>query len=265
MSQLTARRCDRRPPTRRHDGQRADRAAMDTRPDRSRGRRPGPHRPRASPRTSSAGVTESNLGERVVARRQLSGRPTLRPPPGPSRRRRGHRRDRHRRGTHPSSPPSTTAPGKRRPRQPRWPPEPNQRRLTPRVIRLPETEPPHEYRALTGWWPRAAGAVLHVAVRRIRGSLLEARGSVGWREHRHRPRHRGCARGASCRRRHVVHGESFEFGAFDFTHKGRRVHGGGDTGVCATGFSFVTDQEGSRLAGPLTSILALRHGVRHPG
>ena len=62
---------------------------------------------------------------------------------------------------------------------------------------------------------------------------------------------------------HVVHGESFELGAFDFTHKGRRVHGGGDSGVCATGFSFVTDQEGSRLAGPLTSILALRHGVRH--
>ena len=62
---------------------------------------------------------------------------------------------------------------------------------------------------------------------------------------------------------HVVHGESFELGAYDFTHKGRRVHGGGDSGVCATGFSFVTDQEGSRLAGPLTSILALRHGVRH--
>ena len=63
---------------------------------------------------------------------------------------------------------------------------------------------------------------------------------------------------------HVVHGRTFELDAFDFTHKGRRVHGGGDSGVCATGFSFVTDQEGSRLAGPLTSILALRHGVSHP-
>jgi hypothetical protein len=63
---------------------------------------------------------------------------------------------------------------------------------------------------------------------------------------------------------HVVHGESFELGAFDFTHRGRRVHGGGDSGVCATGFSFVTDQEGSRLAGPLTSILALRHGCPAP-
>ena len=62
---------------------------------------------------------------------------------------------------------------------------------------------------------------------------------------------------------HVVHGKSFELDAFDFTLAGRRVHGGGDSGVCATGFSFVTDQEGSRIAGPLTSILALRHGVSH--
>ena len=45
---------------------------------------------------------------------------------------------------------------------------------------------------------------------------------------------------------HVVHGKSFELDAFDFTLAGRRVHGGGDSGVCATGFSFVTDQEGSR-------------------
>jgi hypothetical protein len=63
---------------------------------------------------------------------------------------------------------------------------------------------------------------------------------------------------------HVVHGKTFELGAFDFTNKGRRVHGGGDSSVCATGFSFVTDQEGSRLAGPLTSILALRRGVSTP-
>ena len=62
---------------------------------------------------------------------------------------------------------------------------------------------------------------------------------------------------------HVVHGKTFELDGFDFTHEGRRVHGGGDSGVCATGFSFVTDQEGSRLAGPLTSILALRHGASH--
>jgi hypothetical protein len=60
---------------------------------------------------------------------------------------------------------------------------------------------------------------------------------------------------------HVVHGKTFELDEFEFTYQGRRVHGGGDSGVCATGFSFVTDQEGSRLAGPLTSILALRYGV----
>jgi hypothetical protein len=64
---------------------------------------------------------------------------------------------------------------------------------------------------------------------------------------------------------HVVHGKTFELGAFEFTHQGRYVHGGGDSGICATGFSFVTDHEGSRLAGPLTSILAVRHGLSRPG
>ena len=63
---------------------------------------------------------------------------------------------------------------------------------------------------------------------------------------------------------HVVHGKSFGLDGFDFTLAGRRVHGGGDSGVCATGFSFVPDQEGSRIAGPLTSILALRYGVSRP-
>ena len=60
---------------------------------------------------------------------------------------------------------------------------------------------------------------------------------------------------------HVVHGRTFELDDFDFTRAGRRVHGGGDSGVCSTGFSLVTDEAGSRIAGPLTSILALRHGV----
>jgi hypothetical protein len=60
---------------------------------------------------------------------------------------------------------------------------------------------------------------------------------------------------------HVVYGRSFALDDFDFTLAGRRVRGGGDSGVCSTGFSFVTDEAGSRIAGPLTSILALRHGV----
>ena len=60
---------------------------------------------------------------------------------------------------------------------------------------------------------------------------------------------------------HVVHGKTFVLDDFDFTRAGRRVHGGGDSGVCSTGFSFVTDEAGSRIAGPLTSILALRHGI----
>ena len=60
---------------------------------------------------------------------------------------------------------------------------------------------------------------------------------------------------------HVVHDRTFVLDDFDFTHAGRRVHGGGESGVCSTGFSFVTDEAGSRIAGPLTSVLALRHGV----
>ncbi len=57
---------------------------------------------------------------------------------------------------------------------------------------------------------------------------------------------------------HVVHDKTFELDAFEFTHEGRRVHGGGDSGVCATGFSFIIDEAGSRLSGPLTSVLAVR-------
>lgn len=36
------------------------------------------------------------------------------------------------------------------------------------------------------------------------------------------------------------------------------VHGGGNSGVCATGFSFKTS-DGDRLAGPLTAITAVRY------
>lgn len=36
------------------------------------------------------------------------------------------------------------------------------------------------------------------------------------------------------------------------------LHGGGNSGVCATGFSF-TAEDGDRVSGPLTAILAVRH------
>jgi hypothetical protein len=36
------------------------------------------------------------------------------------------------------------------------------------------------------------------------------------------------------------------------------LHGGGNSGVCAVGFSFKEDV--SLVSGPLTAILAVRHG-----
>jgi hypothetical protein len=37
------------------------------------------------------------------------------------------------------------------------------------------------------------------------------------------------------------------------------LHGGGRSGVCATGFSFRETAHGARISGPLTAILAVRH------
>lgn len=62
-------------------------------------------------------------------------------PSGPGRHRRRHRRALHRRGAHPR--PRHQArpnPRTRRSRQPRRPPQPNQRRLTHRVTQLPESK-----------------------------------------------------------------------------------------------------------------------------
>lgn len=36
------------------------------------------------------------------------------------------------------------------------------------------------------------------------------------------------------------------------------MHGGGQSGVCASGFFFVERKTASRFAGPLTSLLAIR-------
>jgi hypothetical protein len=45
--------------------------------------------------------------------------------------------------------------------------------------------------------------------------------------------------------------EAHERGEFEI------MHGGGQSGVCATGFSF---KEQGIISGPLTAILAVRHG-----
>lgn len=57
--------------------------------------------------------------------------------------------------------------------------------------------------------------------------------------------------------------DAYEFGTyhraqgytsgFDFTVS----HGGGQSGVCATGFTFNDESTGTQVAGPLTAILAV--------
>ena len=72
---------------------------------------------------------------------------------------------------------------------------------------------------------------------------------------------------------HAVESATFELDSYEFAWSGRTgvkvedldpdddpvlVHGGGQSGVCATGFRFASD-DGSIVSGPLTSILAVRY------
>lgn len=86
---------------------------------------------------------------------------------------------------------------------------------------------------------------------------------------------------------HSVWGKSFSLDAYEFLWSGRSgmtiaerrdsepawargedpmlLHGGGQYGICANGFSFTEIYEGepgSLISGPLTAVLAVRH--RHP-
>lgn len=55
---------------------------------------------------------------------------------------------------------------------------------------------------------------------------------------------------------HKVEGGSFNLDSYEFFHGDRRIHGGGEPGVCSVGFIF---QSGAGiLAGPLAAILAVR-------
>jgi hypothetical protein len=62
---------------------------------------------------------------------------------------------------------------------------------------------------------------------------------------------------------HEVAARSFDLDSYEYHEHadGLMIHGGGASGVCSTGFEFTTD-EGDRLAGPLTAVLAVRHGKR---
>lgn len=56
---------------------------------------------------------------------------------------------------------------------------------------------------------------------------------------------------------HTVDDASFDCDAYEFmSGDGELVHGGGQSGVCATGFGF--NSEDARIYGPLTAILAVK-------
>ena len=56
---------------------------------------------------------------------------------------------------------------------------------------------------------------------------------------------------------HEVGGDSFTLDAYEYLSGDQLVHGGGQSGVCVTGFEF-TDIGGYVIAGPLTAIHAVR-------
>lgn len=59
--------------------------------------------------------------------------------------------------------------------------------------------------------------------------------------------------------------DAYEFGTWEQNREYtsgkefRAVHGGGQSGVCATGFSFKTNHEATLISGPLTAILAVKY------
>ena len=61
---------------------------------------------------------------------------------------------------------------------------------------------------------------------------------------------------------HEVPARSFDLDSYEYQYaNGLTIHEGGAYGVCANGFEFTTT-EGDRMAGPLTAVLAVRHGKR---
>lgn len=59
---------------------------------------------------------------------------------------------------------------------------------------------------------------------------------------------------------HQVEGTSFDLDSYEFVWGERLIHGGGNSGVCATGFTFYED--GLRISGPLTALLAVRENEK---
>lgn len=56
---------------------------------------------------------------------------------------------------------------------------------------------------------------------------------------------------------HDVKERSFDIDAYEYHHQEVAIHGGGQSGVCASGFTFRC-MDGRTYHGPLTSVLAVR-------
>jgi hypothetical protein len=57
---------------------------------------------------------------------------------------------------------------------------------------------------------------------------------------------------------HTVAAQSFTLDAYEYIADSELVHGEGEFGVCANGFSFTDGTEQRRILGPLTAILAVQ-------
>ena len=60
---------------------------------------------------------------------------------------------------------------------------------------------------------------------------------------------------------HDVADDTFVLDAYEFIYGGQILHGGGNGGVCSTGFNF-KEPSGAWLCGPLTAVLAVQHKRR---
>jgi hypothetical protein len=58
---------------------------------------------------------------------------------------------------------------------------------------------------------------------------------------------------------HDVANQSFDIDSYEYMWCERLVHGGGNSGICASGFTFTTT-DGLFVCGPLTSVLAVEQG-----
>lgn len=61
---------------------------------------------------------------------------------------------------------------------------------------------------------------------------------------------------------HTVANKSFALDSYEYVWGAddQVMHGGGNSAICATGFTFTTENGSTMVAGPLTAVLAVRIG-----